>query len=564
MANIISKVASGELKQLDVTEQNSLYDYILDYFVNNVPNRTGSLNTSGQGTNLGTFTDTSYQGATGSSDTTVVSTTYMLSMVDTPTLTTTPTSPHPIGLNVVNSNLVELQEGLSTIEDVADDILSRMVSGTYGGIGSYWVGTSAPTDGGTWVTIATIDDTTENQTTLQNRYFVYQKITDSFPATPSVPMKLVSGPSIQSFTQTEVENISKTIEERIVSTGVGQYTFQENEPTIGTWIPCGTINDLRRTTGTSYTSESTYTSETPIVYASTVGYEGSNATTFTSTQFFTGFTPTSYTSETSFVQPGAPWPFNSGLEYYLGDASYEGPDSPFPFNGPLTEYVGPGSVSYFGSNQYYGPGTYIGEVSYVGFHQYTGTLPPSFYIGEQTFVGPGAQSYTSTQFFTGFVPVTYTVDNNYTGTEFIDYIGSQSYTGTGSQSYTSSQSYTGTVPSNYTSTIDYTGIVNYAGTPTFTSPGSTYTGTVTTTFFGPPNNFFGPGGSYTGPPSQVSYVADVNYTGPSTANFGYFGTENYIGDGPASTFSSGPTTYTSQFSVTYTGGGNYLGPIYYS
>lgn len=380
---------------------------------------TGTI-TVGSTNPIGTFTDTYYNQAAGTnSDLPITSgsTIYTLSQVQTATLGASSNAPMYVGLNTTDPTTTVLQENLTTREQLADEILSRMVSGT-GGTNAYYLSASAPADGATWVSRGTLLDTKTAGTITITDYKLWQRTTSGATITSKNPMKITSDP-LQSFSDAELEALIKTIEERIVATGVGLYAFQSTTPTPGTWTNVGSVIDTKENlTSTNYfgtahysqTYDATYIGPgqffawagpgsvyTPLSYDSANVYDAeyANATALFDGAVFDALTGIEGPTYSTLYAHGYTQPYTNTYEASfnatLFPASYLGA----PIN--ALAYAGPGGT-YNGPTPYYPDyiGTY--DTTYTKFYSnayngapnYTLTYFPSYTV---TYVGAYTQSY---------------------------------------------------------------------------------------------------------------------------------------------------------------------------
>jgi len=144
------------------------------------------------------------------------------------------------------SDEVDSLKGVSAgeYESLAANILSYCVVDD--GPFSYVLANTAPAYG-TWSAKATLTEKA-NSTSAGNVVFLYQKIADDI-YTYNKPLK-VNGSTLQKFTDQEVRNIAKKVRERILATNIGEYRFQENVPTEGTWVAKGSLVDVKYSTVT--------------------------------------------------------------------------------------------------------------------------------------------------------------------------------------------------------------------------------------------------------------------------------------------------------------------------
>lgn len=481
---------------------------------------TGTI-TVGTTASIGTFADTALVDVSGGINTTTVTNTYTLSQVSTATLGATSDPPMYVGLDTTtNVNQVVLQENITTREQLADEIIARMVAST-GGTNAYYLATAAPSDGATWVSRGTLLDTKTNLTVTVTDYKLWQRTTSGAILTDRDPVKLSSG-NIQSFTTAEINALIKTIEQRIIATGVGTYVIQATAPVTGTWTNVGSIVDTREDIATSnFTGPASYLNENAISYTSTyVGtrtYTGDDATSFTGTYAgpVTYTTPATYTNEN----------LNSFTGNYLGSATYLGPAT---YAGPVT-YLGPATFTNPDLNSFVNPdasGPFFGPI-YIS--TYTSVTRTSDYTGGPfTFQGtniPTPQGVAPSFFGTRVYTSTFTSDFNasfaaaYLGP--VTYLGPQSFINPDSNAFVNPDAASFTNPDalafvnpdaiSYLAPT-YLGPANFAGFASFTNPNAT--NYVAPTYLGPANfttAFTGfDGTNYTGP---ATYGGDAPYEG---------------------------------------------------
>ena len=501
---------------------------------------TGTI-TVGTTASIGTFADTALVDVAGGTNTTTVTNTYTLSQVATATLGATTDPPMYVGLdNTTNVNQVVLQENLTTREQLADEIIARMVAST-GGTNAYYLATTAPADGATWVSRGTLLDTKTNLTVTVTNYILWQRTTSGAILTNRDPVKLSSG-NIQSFTTAEINALIKTIEQRIVATGIGTYVIQAAAPVTGTWTNVGSIVDTREDIATSnFIGPAAYINEDAISYTSTyVGtrtYTGDDAASFTGTYAgpVTYTTPATYTGDdaTSFTGTYA------GPVTYAGPATYAGPitySGPAAYAGPVT-YLGPQDFINPDWNQFINPdanGPFLGPIyagvtrtaTYTGgpFNFSPGAIPtpqgvaPQFF-GTRNFV----RSFT-TDFAGSYAgPVTYLGPQSFINPDWNSFVNpdAASFTNPDALAFVNPDASSFTNPDalsylneNAASYVapTYLGPANFAGFASFTNPNAA--SYVAPTYLGPANFTT----AFTG-------FDGINYTGPAT----YDGTAPYEG-----------------------------------
>ena len=490
---------------------------------------TGTMSV-GTTASIGTFTDTSLVDAAGGTNTTTVSSTYTLSQVATATLGAASDPPMHVGLDTSVPNQTILQENLTTKEQLADEIIARMVAST-GGTNAYYLASSAPADGATWVSRGTLLDEITNLTVVVTDYKLWHRTTSGAVLTNRDPVKLSSG-FIQNFSTAEIEALIKTIEERIIATGIGTYALQASAPATGTWTNVGTVTDTRENITTSgFTGPATYTNvdSTPYTgtYTGTRQYTGDDVVSYTLTYAgpATYTSPAAFAGFNSFINPDAltftgpnylgPSTFTSALTDF-NSSTYLGPQT---FTGVFTGFDGtafgtPYTGNYF--RTYLGPQDFSATYTGGPFPFSPGTSPtpqgfPPVYAGDRNFTA----TYTATN------AIAYDLSPGYSGPAFdglpsytATYVGTRLYTGDDVVSYTvtyqGTRLYTGddalTYTSTYTGPATYTSPAAFAGFNSFTNPDAT--GFNTSTYLGP-QTFTSAFTDFDG----TSYLATVNYEG---------------------------------------------------
>ncbi len=554
MANPLVYKGDGVIQIMSTAELNNLSQVVLEYIASN--DGPGGIYTSNTGnasfTLIGTFTDTKYQGDIGGGDVSILSTEYNLYQdLQPPTGTD---APKPI---VWNSNTAPLQVMTETqANTLADLILSYGVSSE--GPHSYVLANTTPSDGGTWVSLGQLKDVFTGNT--ETSVFLYKKLNMGTPKTLFRPLKSDGSGTLQRFSDAEINQIAKRVRDRIVSTGVGQYLFQEATPVGGTWVSKGTIVDTRPTIspqeyglssyGASYTGQesSVYQMVEPAVYSDsgTGGgyytqdetYTGLQDETYTgATTNYTGITGSDYTGTVS-----SSYTTSTGVTF--DGASFTGTVYTSTFNSyyvstPFTAFSAPSFTTFTGTTPANFTGTTPANFSAPATPTvYTGTTPSNFSGPANTyFSGPATPTA-----YTGITPA------NFSGP------GNTYFSGVGADVvYTGSTFYTG-LSAEYISVSPavtyYSGQALFTGAPT---PGQT--GFYAVDFIGPPGSTYYVVSSYTG--TLAYYVGPASYGGPTavfyTGDTGgtFAGTPNILYTGPGV-----PTTYTGTTTVTYTGGSN--------
>lgn len=459
------KTSDNSLTQYNSTDLAQLSEYVLELMASGTYAGTITVSSSNP---IGTFVDTVRVSGVGGTNITILSNTYTLSQVNSVQSTVDP--PMYVGVTTSGSD-VTIKENATSLNDLADEIIQSLVSNY--GVNSYYLGTSAPADGGTWVSRGSLLDTLQNFTVTNTEYKLWHKIASSSYTSYKAPLKIDSGAGnlLKEWSSTEVSRLIKKIEERIINTGIGTYALQTSAPSTGTWALVGTINDVRRDvnvdpvyTGLGATYTVTYQSDTQPTYTGpsldyTLTYEGTTSVfytdienTFVSTTFYTS--TTNYLTTSLFIG-------GSG-EFYILDtpsipAVYTGPNSSpgnylLKFYDALIEYTfGENSIRYTSVELYEGespPELYSTIVNFTGFNfVYTGLVKfegIADYTSEIIFIGDAFYdldtSYSSFLEYQGLVPtnfegISYTADSSYTGPNIInnydstEFIDTATYTG---------------------------------------------------------------------------------------------------------------------------------------
>ena len=570
----------GGLKQFSNTDVAQLSEYVLELMA--ASTYAGTI-TIGVANPIGTFTDTVRQGGVGSSDITILSNTYTLSQVNTVQSTVDP--PMYLGVVQAGSNVI-IQENATTLNDLADEIIQSLISDY--GVNSYYLGLSPPGDGGTWVSRGALLDTLENFTVTNSDYRLWHKTTSASYTSYKAPLKLNASLESQEWSSTEVQNLIKKVEERIVATSIGTYALQSTVPATGTWVSVGTIQDVRRDIvtdpaytglGPSYTA--TYQGDVPTVYTGpgstyTATYQGDVPTAYTGpgpiyTATYLGDVPTAYTG------PGpiytATYDGIVSTNYTLTQ-SFQG-----IFNGPT--YLGPvnytGQLNYTGdfTSTYSGPATYtadpvfnsapanftvtyLGDQISAGFNIYYGPTPNIVYQSIQPSPsGPVVVGYTSTIDSSQYLSPAglYTRENilvfNNTVTKSLPYTGQTLFTNPDASSFTRIFQSTFSAAAVFTNVNASSFLTSYTG-PVFSGDVAVYTGDVPTgfngTLFQGTTNFTGlvptdfEGSSFQGTTNftglvptdfdGTSFQATTNFTGLVPTDFdgtSFQATANYTG-----------------------------------
>ena len=356
---------------------------------------TGTLSIGGAvGTAIGNFVDTYRPYGVGDHPvgTNIVSVTYTLRQ----DLTANQAETH---IKPVEFSTDGIREQTDTEIDtyIMTRTLSRLAAD---GLGSYKLQATAPTVGGTWISIGSIKDTREDGATTVVTSTLWRRSTQTAPATSRIiKVNEVTPVGLKEQTDVEIKKLIGRFRNKIVSTGIGKYLLQSATPTGGTWIRAGQIlYDTRAdTANTSYTS--TYTGKYTGSYIEGY-YTGYFTGYFSGT--YAGYAAANYTGDytgsykltvnktytKNFVGPGAAY-YGSRARLGWVDTSYTGSFT--------------GGYSTFWAGEY--TGTYAGTAA----ADYTGAYSQAF---SQAFTRSYAGEYTGTysSSFTGLTVAATTTD----------------------------------------------------------------------------------------------------------------------------------------------------------
>lgn len=235
----------------------------------------GTVNINGTGTGIGTFVNTLYDSVVGThpvdanniqeveyafkqnlSSVTLASNDYVT----------------PIAIDSGNTDISTVEDGRDVSEfpdpqiaiqamslsQIKSTIINKCLTKlTAGGVGSYYIGASAPSTG-TWKEISSFTDTSreDSGTGIETEvtYKLWRKTDDGVTYVTRRPLYLRSDNDLQQMSDTDIDNMVKVLRYYIVSTGVGTYAVQENIPVTGSWTARGSSSDIRQDVGNiSYT-----------------------------------------------------------------------------------------------------------------------------------------------------------------------------------------------------------------------------------------------------------------------------------------------------------------------
>ena len=446
--------ANGNLKKITIAEEDYLA-WQAGYQLSQAGlSKVASLNTSG-GTTVGTYNDTSFDGAVGSTTitTTTVSTTlYQING-------TAPEDPPFVKPMIWKESAGQIEAADDTeLDTIVDRLLLNIFANDYPG--TYYLGTSAPDIGYNTVYSPLFTDTRTDGTTVD--YNLYRREA-SFPLPSVVQTLKLEGTNgdLKPMTREELRyTFGQRAKTRIMATGIGTYQLRssaEGAPTDpGTWVAKGTAVDTRQQTADAdYTG--TFTNSFTAGYDSTLFYvpdityaRGYVRDTSTYTEFLSNFGG-NYTGEGG-VFFSAPYQRQiTYLQSYtaLGtSALYTGN---FGAGAYSRLYIGPGPVDY--NADYQSPldfvGNFLAPVGYVDNYQESGYLgPDGGYYGDSfremgvtevygralygSNIFPSTLTYSITEYDRNYVPDAYvqyydgfssTYERRYLGYDDIYYTG---------------------------------------------------------------------------------------------------------------------------------------------
>jgi hypothetical protein len=246
------------------------YRVLVDFA--NTQSGTGTINLNGNGTQIGTFNDTSRPYSIGQHPIgTNVDTNTVVFYQERGSVT-----PNPSARPVIWTNAVKSSTDAELNSTVIANAITKLVNG---GIGSYSLSTSIPTNG-TWIEIESFTDTAASGNTT---YTLYRKINDSTPTTIR-PLKTQNG-GLREMSDSEISSLVDNLRSFISDTGIGYYELQSSAPSGGTYINIGSVTDTRnQVANENYVGAKNYVGSRNF----TRFFAGNNEGTFTGTRTFTG------------------------------------------------------------------------------------------------------------------------------------------------------------------------------------------------------------------------------------------------------------------------------------
>jgi len=286
------------IKQMTTSEQDYSVHKILESFVSSDTGvATLSINpgsTVGL-TSIGTFADT-YTDPVGTHPTTTVYTTNYTFYQDLQSASETSLiRPLKVDTSTTPDSLREQSDS-----DLNSTIISRALANLVSqGIGSYYLGSSAPA-GGTWVAKATITGSTDTSTSTA--VYLWRKTAAASIPSTVLPVKVdksTTPDSLKQMTDVEIQTLTSRLRNQVVATGIGNYQLSASAPVSGgTWVSAGSITDIRRDFSTvAYTSGSfsgTYTGSFTGSYVGsfTGNYTGNFTGNYIGPTYYSGYSGT--------------------------------------------------------------------------------------------------------------------------------------------------------------------------------------------------------------------------------------------------------------------------------
>ena len=144
---------------------------------------------------------------------------------------------------------------LNAVMDLAISEISKANS-TYAAPGTYYVSSSSPSIGGTWIAQDTFYDELTNHANDDDEkitYKLWRKTSyDNSPAT--IPLLKQSGIDLKVQSESDLETLAARLRNRIIATSKGKYVFQNAAPGTGTWVARGSATDRKpQISGVQYT-----------------------------------------------------------------------------------------------------------------------------------------------------------------------------------------------------------------------------------------------------------------------------------------------------------------------
>lgn len=252
--NVLTYKGNGIVQYMSNTALNTMADIILEglasanafgnIFINDEP-AGGSYSTIGP-----TMQNTAYDQTVGAHGTLTTSTTdYIFSENAPGSANVQPVALPPVEWSASQSEVKILDS--DTLSNLADEVLNRLI--TNDGPGTFKIQASAPSDGGTWVSRATLADTIASGSTGNATVNVWQKVSSN-PTLTDIPLTADTG-GFRQMSEDEIRQVQNAVQQRIVDTNIGRYeiTTTGSPPVTGTWENMGSfVDSLADTVNTNY------------------------------------------------------------------------------------------------------------------------------------------------------------------------------------------------------------------------------------------------------------------------------------------------------------------------
>lgn len=408
--NVLTFKTGGILQMLSNTEFNLVADTVLEKFAGSdgPGNIYAAQGANADYTSIGVWSDSTTAGEVGDANSNVLYTDFELFQDLTPNVGEL-YNYRPVIWDSSSQALRACSN--AELEDLADSIIDYMVNNE--GPGSYRVSTTTPAYSGTWEIVGSIVDKSD-PSTITNTYNLYKKISNGTPIQQK-PLKIQAPGTLQTVSNTEIQQLTNLVRLRIRATRVGTYTIKQTSPSLqGTWVNVGTITDTRRdlTNTRSYVNEyvNTYTS---IARGYNVSYYSDPVTYDGDIKNYIG----TYTRDGAISQIGYIAEYIEQGTAYLSELGYTG--------GGIQVYY----AAEFGfTPNYTGPATYLGaEAAYYGSPlgiTYTGDYsgaPEIGYAGASYF--PYVNPPTGTNSYNGYIGIGEDTQGYNSGGEYNGYLG---------------------------------------------------------------------------------------------------------------------------------------------
>jgi len=361
--------ANGNLKKITIAEENYLAYQAGIQLGQAGLSKVASLNTGG-GTTVGTYDDTSFDGAVGSTTitTTTVSTTlYQINGI-------APEDPPFVKPMIWKESASQVEAADDTeLDTIVDRLLPIIFTNDYPG--TYQLATSSPGGDYTEIYGPLFTDTRTDGTTVDYNLYRRQSYT---PPTVVQTLKLEgTNGDLKPMTKEEMRTtFGQRAKTRIMATGIGTYQFRtsvQGAPTDpGTWVAKGTAVDTKQ-----QTADVDYSRDSTINYLISYGrsYVGAE---YTGAEYLKPSYARNYLSDDYIGFTGDYTPNYTGKAQYLGNYipnydNYIGP----AFTGSRTGYIS----------------DYYSEVNLIALYSIIAGYDPAAVPGLQYYGGTYVQEF---------------------------------------------------------------------------------------------------------------------------------------------------------------------------